>query len=356
MFALVAIVESYVAHRPLEFSSSLAFTWKTVGDSARGPDARSELLCLGDSMVKVAVVPRVLEQRLGRSAYNLAVIGGQAPTSFFVLRRALESGARPRAVVVDFHSNLLAVSPISSAPNWSELVDRRDALDLVATTRDTGLVAAELGPWLLRSYKGRDEIRDAILAALHGAERGAVFNRRAMRRNWEQNAGAYVVDGSRKPFNSTGSASGKKGVWKPHPANVAYVRRFIELSEQHGITVFWLVAPTHPDWQARREELGAEAPFAAFIRAISRQYANLVVVDGRHSGYGREVFVDDTHLNRRGAIELSEALATIMASHLNRPASDPSRWVALPAFQGRRGDDHGIETLAESERAVRARR
>ena len=68
--------------------------------SRRAPDA--EILCFGDSMIKFGMAPRVLEDRLGRRAFNLALYAGSPTASYFLLRRPLESGAKPAAVLVDF--------------------------------------------------------------------------------------------------------------------------------------------------------------------------------------------------------------------------------------------------------------
>ena len=101
MISLMTIVEGYIGRNDLDFRHPWGWDWKqtvrAIGREARG----CEVLCFGDSLVKYGVVPRVLEARLGRRAYNLAVANGQAPTAYFLLRRALEAGARPAAVLID---------------------------------------------------------------------------------------------------------------------------------------------------------------------------------------------------------------------------------------------------------------
>ena len=74
----------------------------------------------GDSLAKLGVAPSLVEARSGRSVYNLAVCAGQAPSSYFLLRRVLDSGARPTAILVDFFPRLLQVPP-QHTPLWPAL-------------------------------------------------------------------------------------------------------------------------------------------------------------------------------------------------------------------------------------------
>ena len=79
----------------------LSSSYQSAVQAASGPEGRADILCFGDSLVKLGILPRVLEARLGSSAYNLAVLGGQAPGSYFLLRRVLEHGHRPRAAFAE---------------------------------------------------------------------------------------------------------------------------------------------------------------------------------------------------------------------------------------------------------------
>jgi hypothetical protein len=69
------------------------------------------------------------------------------------------------------------------------------------------------------------------------------------------------------------------------------------------------------------------------------------VVDARHSGYPADRFVDGIHVNRRGALELSAALAEAIQG---RPTSG---WVALGDGRAR-PVDLPIEDVSESAVAL----
>ncbi|MDR3637899.1 MAG: hypothetical protein P4L84_29105 [Isosphaeraceae bacterium] len=352
MIVLVALTERFVGRHPATFSGMQSNSWRFSAEAVARCPRDLDVLCLGDSQVKVGVLPRVLEAKLGGRACNLAAFGGQAPSSFFLLRRILESGARPRAVVVDFDPNLLAVSPRSSAPFWGELVDAHDAAELAWNARDLALANQGALAWALPSFKGRSEIRAHILAILRRQSDPGAEERRATLRNWSANGGAHVASRANAPRPVVDTRVGPAKTWRPNRANALYLERFLHLARVHDIAVYWLIPPKSAEWQLRREHLGSDVAFAALVRSHQEQYSNLVVIDGRTAGYAEDCFLDPTHLNRRGAMEFSAAVAEIIAG--GQPSSQASlRWVALPAFQGR---DAGpvVEDLAESRLALRA--
>jgi hypothetical protein len=124
MTVLVVAVESWLSSHSLELSQDRTlFEWRATGIAARGEEVkRSEVLCFGDSLVKYGIYPPILEASLGRSAFNLAVQGCPPPVSYFLLRRALDGGARPKAVIVDVHAMVLPSRPDQTVACWPEFL------------------------------------------------------------------------------------------------------------------------------------------------------------------------------------------------------------------------------------------
>src|SRR5262245_46892045 len=120
--ALIVVVELGIAWAHEAFATFITASWRESGRAAARDALRCDVLCLGDSQVKSAVLPRVLAQRLNRPALNLAVVGGQAPSSYFLLDRALKAGARPRTVVVNFYPGLLTADCRINIRQWPELL------------------------------------------------------------------------------------------------------------------------------------------------------------------------------------------------------------------------------------------
>jgi len=333
MIGLVAGVEAGLARRQVDFTNEVYASWERGRQTAGNEAARAEVLCFGDSIVKLGVAPKVLEERMGKRAYNCAVIGGSAPLSYFLLRRAIESGARPAAVVVDFKAFILSGGPRFQLRQWAEVASPRDALDLAWTSRDAAFFAETATRLALVSYRDRPEVRANVLAALRGEPTPSREPLMVHWRNWNANLGAKIMPES---FQFSGVVKPEEAVhyapdsWRCDPVNAAYVRRFCDLAASRDIPVFWLLGPATPPLQALRDAHDLEAPYDRLARRIQAHCPNVVVVDGRHSGYDSPAFSDPVHLNARGACVFSAQLANVLTDHLRAPRDTP-RWVHLPA-------------------------
>ena len=140
MIALMVLVELGLG-RTHRFDSDLSESWRIKASAARREALRSDVLCFGDSLVEFGLVPQVFEERLGGKAYNLALHAGAPSASYFLLKHALEGGARPKAVVVDFMPHQVTLNPgheMIRRRAWPELATLGDAVDLWRTNRDGG--------------------------------------------------------------------------------------------------------------------------------------------------------------------------------------------------------------------------
>jgi len=352
--ALAAAVEMALARHGDAVCDWMAFSWRDSARAAAGPGAWAEVLCFGDSLVKEGVLPGVIGRRLGRPAYNLAVHGGPAPASDFLLRRATDAGARPRVVVVDFHPNLLSSAPRSSGLYWPELLGVGGVWELGWVAHDPGLALRTVGLGMSPSLRHRDAIREAIAAAVRGEEGDGRRLCRALARNFRVNLGAWVAPVTPPPADPEGLLLGlpDRGAWKPHRANLAFMHRLFDRAGRLGIPVVWLVPPTSPTWLARRRVIGAEATYDRLARSMLAEHANLVVVDGRPAGYGASAFHDLTHLHADAAsafsADLADAIAPVVAA---RRVVGP-RWIELPKYEGGGARGSAVEDLDQSRLAV----
>jgi hypothetical protein len=120
--------------------------------------------------------------------------------------------------------------------------------------------------------------------------------------------------------------------WNPHPANLAYLDRFLALARSRNIPVYWLLPPIQPGIQELTEKSGFDAEYTRFVRRTQARFPGTVVVDARHSGFTADQFFDGVHVNRRGAARLSTALADTLA---DRPVEEVDRrWVSLELGPG----------------------
>jgi hypothetical protein len=311
--------------------SRLQTSWQSAWRSASEPQARAEILCFGDSLIKLGILPRVLEARLGRSAYNLAVLGGQPPTSDYLLRRVLEQGHVPRALVVDFSPLLLGMDPRVNLDWWAGLLQAPERLELACRARDPGLSVSVILHGLVASLSNRDAVRVAMgWAPLEGEERLAGDDLRALLRNWDLNRGAQVAPRSFVPIRgSLPRPHDRPGWrWQPHPAHAFFVERFLTMAQDRRIPVYWVIPPAEAAWLARNERIGTVGAYRRYVREQVSRYPVLTVLDLQRAGWDRRWFRDPIHVNRDGAIRLSLAVADAIAQP-DRTQDTGERWIPL---------------------------
>lgn len=341
MLGCMLLCESWLARHEGSFLAPIPADWQDAAQAAAGPAAQAEILCFGDSQIKKGVLPRLLAGLLGRPAYNLAVIGGQPAANDCLLRRALAAGARPRVLVVDGYPGLLASDPRINERQWPELLSVAETIDLAWQAHDPHLLATVLLGRIWPSLKARHEVRAAALACLRGQPNPAPLEARAARRQHDLQLGAepalpkpeFALQDRPLPI----SASDRPSRWKCKPANREYLRRFLALAAARDLPVFWLVPPLSPGCQAWRDRLVLDGPYDRLLKSLQDEFPNLVIVDGRRSGYLATVFADNVHLDRVGAAVLTPELAKIVGRGTEVNALGRSRWFQLPPFRAAAG-------------------
>ncbi len=354
MLGLILVIESLVARDILGFSDPVSLSWRLAAQSARDLTSQRTVLCAGDSLVKHALIPKVIAARSGHATVNLAVAHGPAPATFFLFRRALEAGARPAALVVDFKPSVLLGSPRHNLRYWQEILTPRETLELARSARSGSLFLELAVGRLLPSFRSRHEIRSNIQAALRGeTDRLRAINS-ACQRNWALNDGANVAAKNPAFTGLVGLDSDKNlqtRAFHYHRVNAEYIRRLFTLANEHGVAVYWLLPPLTPQLQTRREQTGAEADFVRFVRSLQAGAPNVTVLDARHAGYDHTLFVDTTHLDGQGAYTLSRDLADVLRRNLAARATPAPRWVDLPPYHPCHVEV-ALEDVEQSRRAV----
>jgi hypothetical protein len=110
--------------------------------------------------------------------------------------------------------------------------------------------------------------------------------------------------------------------------------------------------PLCPELQAGRERKGLDEDYTRFVRSFER-FPNLVVLDGRRSGYDNPVFTDACHLDPQGAAVFSEGVAEILRA--NDRASERRTWIAMPTYRERPVNDP-FESIGQSALALEPRK
>ncbi len=359
--ALVLAVEAWLGRSPAmpESRSRLDASWQTAMERASGPEAGAEILAFGDSLIKLGILPRVLEARLGCTAYNLAVLGGGPPTSHALLRRVLDAGHRPRLIVVSFSPLLLGMDPRTNLNWWCRLLDARERFELAWRSRDPRFAAPLLVEGALASRGYAEVFRDLVgLSAFttpHEGERMEPDELRTLLRNWQINRGAQVAPRQFVPIAGAlpRPFHGPQWSWQPHPAHADHVERFLDLAQQRGIPVYWVLTPADALWLERNTRAGTVSSYRRFVEGQAARFANLTVLDGQRTTWDRALFRDPIHLNRDGAVRLSLAVADSIGRDRGRDqrqdtsAPIAQRWITLDEAAGPATASRGYQKLLE---------
>jgi hypothetical protein len=354
MLPLVFGVERYIAWHEVDFSDAYAANAKYGANAAMRIAPKCDLLFFGDSLVKMGVAPQIFESQLGLRTTNLSVVGSQPPAAYFLLRRALKSGAHPKAVLVDFKANCVACSPKFNERQWPEMLSVRELVELAWTMHDASFLGLLVSGRLVPSIKCRREIRNDVLCALRGESPPSRSYLPIFWRNWNRNQGAQLMPKNPEARNdprNVDPGAFYPPAWTCDPACNTYIRRFIALAASHNIPVYWLLPPIKPDVQVKREQLGLDGLYLRLVRYHQSQFPNLIVLDGRHSGFDETMFQDGSHLDRDGATAFSAAVAQVLRDQLSAGKNARPRWVALPSDHSR-PPKVPIEDFEESKIAV----
>ncbi|HEY2154482.1 MAG TPA: hypothetical protein VGH33_02555, partial [Isosphaeraceae bacterium] len=298
MLALVLVVELLVSQAVRLESVGMAI-WRADRRSSECADATSaEILCVGDSLVKTGVVPAALEARLDRATYNLATVGNPTPATYFLLRRALAAGARPRAIILDAQSDKLSERGYRACvAAWAGLVGPAEAVELARSDGDPGFFGLYLIHHFLPSIRLRPELRQAIVDHITPAGIEPTTHwPRVVARQERRNRGALLFPPLKAETVDGGNASAAAGPAAAiaTPTNLSYLDRTLDLARSQGIWVFLVVTPMHPDLLRTRERLGLESPYLSLVHSASERYENVVVIDGRRVVEDGGVFLDSS--------------------------------------------------------------
>lgn len=329
MLALVAAVELAISARRLDFTTIWADDWRQAGRAASRVATQREVLCFGDSLVKFGVLPKVIRAKTGLSAHNLAVNAGTVPSTYILLKRALESGAKPKAVVVDFFALMQPDRPRKSTRMYPELATPRECLELARLAGDPGFFEASVMGMLLPSYRCRFEVRESVKGALEGRRASPWPAQAAIWASWKAQDGAQFMPPSPRPPADLSLVNDISPFdWHCDTINAAYVEKFLTLAESRQVPVFWLIPPISPEVQACRDARGTDAHYDRFARATLARHAEVTLIDARRLGFDGTAYFDPLHLNGAGATALSEALADRLVEGLTG-RDQLERWVDI---------------------------
>jgi hypothetical protein len=346
------LVERGIDRRGHDFLSSLQWDWQGARESAsRSQDA--QIICLGDSLLKEGVLPAIIEARLGTKAMSLAVNAGHPSAHRALFETATGRGARPSIVVVESEPWLMSSGFRYNHANWPVLLDLAKATRLATSMRDASFLAWWAAAQI-PSVRSREEVRRLTLSTLRDEPPMQRFGNAALVRNWRANQGAQVFDEWSK-FD--GRLTPDHHQWFPieirlDDASRADLDPMMDELSSEGRRVYWLLPPISRAAKERRSAEGFTARQDLLVAALMSRHPSIVVLDSRRLELGDDCFHDPFHLNLRGATELSNRLATALATPtpLSRRIDLARVATIRPSATPR------IETMADSQAILHNRR
>jgi hypothetical protein len=359
MVALVIAIEGCILRHWIDLTDPVSLSWRFSAQSAGSEVRDCQLLCLGDSLVKHGLVPSVIERTSGLKAANLSAARASTLLTYCLLRRALDSGAHPRALVINAKPAVLLGGPEFNARPWQEVLSFKDATLLLQITRNAPFLVSTLVGRLLPSLRARLEIQSAVMAAIHSETARVRSINPVLWRNWTVNQGANIASAARA-FSGELSTEEERPFYADlfyvDPANAEAIERILDLAAERRIPLYWVLCPLPPALQSLRDQSGADALHERFLRSIVARHPRMVtVLDARRSGYPAAFFADATHLNCRGALGLSRTVAAAVATRESAHQAPSSRpgWILLdPPGEGTVEWADALEDIEESRRIV----
>ncbi len=262
-----------------------------------------DVLIVGDSRAAVDILPA----RLGITALNLAVGGGQAIEAYVTASRALDCPVPPKLVVISIDAAHFALPDLF----WERSV--RYGLIGGAALREVLATAARLGDRRLPTPYHDDHLPPQLRASLHDL-RFPPFYFNAMLKagiglRWWRNNAAFDEGIRARGQYYFGTAAGSAEVaregsltgFKPLPIQAEYFDRLLTLLQLRKIPAAFVAMPVN---EATRAAItpGLERGFTAYLQAVAARHPNLEIAGPLFPSWPNAWFGDGfSHLNPVGA-------------------------------------------------------
>ncbi len=211
MIGLVLLIECLVSWNWLDFTDPVSLSWRYSVGAVHQVTPRGAVLCMGDSLIKHGLIPRVIEEGSGRGVVNVSAARAPGLFTYFLLRRALDAGAAPEAIVIDAKAAVLLADPEFNLRYWQEILTPRELLTLSRWASTRPFTFAALVGRIVPSIRARLEIRSSVTAAFGGRSNPVPAMNRVLLRNWTVNDGTNLSPTSVRatgaaPISTIGSA------------------------------------------------------------------------------------------------------------------------------------------------------
>ena len=186
--------------------------------------------------------------------------------------------------------------PTFDLDHWTDLLDAREALELLAATRDPEFAAGLLLRRVFYSLKEREAFRAWVLATIRGERMDPRGDALAHRRNIERNRGALLKPRppAPAPFRDYGDQFRPGYDWTCDGVNQDYIYKLLDtLALRVAFPSSWSCRLAGSTCRGISIGSAITTRMDRALRMLLTRYPNLHIVDGRHSRYVED-FVDPT--------------------------------------------------------------
>lgn len=311
----------WVAAVPLAYMEPEYPYWLAKRQLLAGCDL-GQVLIVGDSRAAVGILPR----RLGVSATNLAVGGGQAIETYFTVARALDCPVPPRLVVISIDAAHFVLPDLF----WERSV--RYGLIGGASLQEVLAAADRLGDRTISMPYHDDHLPPGLRAQLHDLRFPPFYFNAVLKaglglRWWSNNAALRRGILARGQYYF-GTASGSADIareasltgFMPLPIQTEYFNRLLKLLSARGVAVMFVAMPVNEATRAAIRP-AVERGFKAYLDNAAVQHPGFQVAGALFPTWPNKWFGDGfSHLNPAGAARFTSMFDQLLREKLRPPA------------------------------------
>ena len=274
--------------------------WMQQKDYITTSSEEREIIFLGDSRMKAAVIPSEIAQ----NAYNLAVGGGTAIEMYYALKTYLENHPAPEKVFLGFGAFHYTTNEcFENRTLYFHYLSAAQEKEAQEIQFNDGAPLSQKEKANLLSAIRRYDMRFPNLyasAVFHSFFRRTKLNRQNYTDNVKTKGQMFFGKGDNSPaLNSEAKAKS----FEPLYSTQFYLDKIILLCRENNIPLFIIQLPMNEASFNAVQTSGYAEQFATFMNELQQKYS--ISVETKIPCYPSECFGDPSHLNSTGAHRFS---------------------------------------------------
>ncbi|MBI5049311.1 MAG: DUF1574 family protein [Nitrospirae bacterium] len=290
---------------------------KIKNELSQSRENKFDIIILGDSHSHVSIIPRIIEEKTGRSCFNFSTFGRQGVMgSYWMFRNYIEAhDIKPKYIIVGF-------SPFYTYPITKSFWDSSNILTDLSDIRKGNVRAfiEEFGvvqgiKFLLPSLKHQGRFKEFIRNPFSFEMPDRVQLNKFTEQFYLDKG--YYPERINESYPKESRESGYDKFFQYTDLNkfvisefsYKYLRKMLDLAKEHKIKVIYHIPPIAPYLYSVVKNYSYMDRYNEFVDSLKKDYPDLIAVNSQHLFNENDMFLDIYHLNGKGAPILSGFLA-----------------------------------------------